>query len=241
MTSYRSLLSRSRTWIDLKFVKPLISKFHTRSEVFARVYERQNWGSDSAQGDFFSGQGSLPAHTSEYEAFVSNFINANPDIHVVLDIGCGDFQVAKRFLDRCDTKVTYIGADVVESLVLRNSRLFSSPRVTFCKLDAVEDSWPHADLVLIREVLQHLSLKSVSKIISKVSGAPYALVTDHCVYETLHPNVDLPDGAYARVALGSGTFLDRHPFNLHAEEVLNVRQPDGLTSLRTIVLYRTKL
>jgi len=238
--SYSSFLSRSRTWIDLKFVKPLRSKLQTRSEVFARVYERKNWGSDPAQGDFFSGEGSLPAHTAEYEAYVSNFINENPDIRVVLDIGCGDFQVAKRFLDRCDTKVTYIGADVVESLVRRNSRLFSSPRVTFGKLDAVEDSWPHADLVLIREVLQHLSLKSVAKIVSKLSEAPYALVTDHCVYETLQPNLDLPDGAYARVALGSGTFLDRNPFNLHAEEVLNVRQADGLTSLRTILLYRKK-
>jgi hypothetical protein len=46
---------------------------------------------------------------------------------------------------------------------------------------------------------------------------------------------------YARVALGSGTFLDKPPFNLPAEEVLNVRQADGLTSLRTIVLCRTKL
>jgi hypothetical protein len=120
MISYRSLLSRSRTWLDLKLVKPLMSKLQTRSEVFARIYERQNWGSDSAHGDFFSGQGSLPAHTSEYETYVSNFINSNSDIRVVLDIGCGDFQVAKRFLDRCHTNVTYIGADVVESLVLRN-------------------------------------------------------------------------------------------------------------------------
>jgi len=180
-------------------------------------------------------------HTSEYEAFVSNFINSNPDIRVVLDIGCGDFQVAKRFLALCSTNVTYIGADVVESLILRNCRLFSSPKVTFRKLDAVEDGWPEADLVLVREVLQHLSLKSVSKIVSKLSQARYALVTDHCVYETSHPNVDLPDGAYARVALGSGTFLDRHPFNLPAKEVLNVRQADGLTSLRTVVLYRKKL
>jgi SAM-dependent methyltransferase len=218
---------------------PLLSWRRSRSDVFARVYKSGDWGKDFAQGDYFSGPGSLPAYTREYEDFVCRFIQERDDIGVVLDIGCGDFQVAKRILDGCHNRVTYIGVDVVAGLVERNLRHFSSPNITFGKLDAVEDPWPNADLVLIREVLQHLSLKSVSKIVSKLTQFRYVLVTEHCAYETSHPNINLPDGPYARVAWGSGTYLDRPPFNLRAMEVLSIKQKDGITCLRTVLIQRT--
>jgi len=205
-----------------------------RDEIFGEIYRKNLWGR-GGEDDFFSGPGSTAKYTVEYENYVSQFIMKN-NINVLLDVGCGDFQVGKRILDYMDKRIVYIGVDMVDELIHRNKRLYSKDDVQFIKLDAVDDDLPKADLALIREVIQHLSIKSIKKLIKKLNNYKYVLITEHVVKNTSRPNIDIPDGQFARVDFESGTFLDKQPFNIDAEEVISVDLEDGVTCLRTLLI-----
>ena len=72
-----------------------------------------------------------------------------------MDVGCGDFSVASGFVDQLDE---YVGIDVVDSLIRRNSADFGRPGIRFLKANAAREELPKADVCLIRQVLQHLSM-----------------------------------------------------------------------------------
>ena len=81
---------------------------------------------------FWSGTGSTEEFTSEYARIIAAFI-ARHQISTVVDLGCGDFQVAKRILGL--TGFRYFGVDVVADLVSRNNEQFGNEDIRFLQAD----------------------------------------------------------------------------------------------------------
>jgi hypothetical protein len=116
--------------------------------------------------------------------------------------------------------VRYVGYDIVPELVARNARKFTSEGVEFRCLNVVERSPAPADLILVREVFQHLSNSEIQSALRMLQNRFVFLVVSEAVYVGLsaRPNRERPgDGVHARVLLKSGVFLDKPPFDITAE------------------------
>ncbi|NJO33651.1 MAG: hypothetical protein HC869_11415 [Rhodospirillales bacterium] len=83
----------------------------TVPETFEKIYAENKWGRAKNGARFYSGDGSLPKHSRAYEDFVVAIIEADGSISTWVDIGCGDFQVASRVLDRISRPIRYVGCD----------------------------------------------------------------------------------------------------------------------------------
>jgi hypothetical protein len=189
----------------------------TRSNaaIFGNIYENRLWGVGSDRdAPFYSGIGSYDPSVVQYVSLVIDVINRY-DIRNVMEIGCGDFAVASQYVGKCQK---YLGIEVVRALVEHNQRTYGTKVVSFLFVDASRTKLPPCDLCIIRQVLQHLSNKDIINIFSNIA-AKYILVTEHlpAAHKVTSFNLDKKPGADIRVSRGSGVFIDRPPFNLNAQ------------------------
>jgi len=204
------------------------------AKLFEKIYGNNSWGHSPMKEAYFSGQGSSPEFTKKYEAFVVNFIENN-NIHTLVDLGSGDFQVARRIIKQCSRKLNYIGCDIAQNLISYNIATFSQPNIQFKCLDMICDPLPKGDLVLIREVLQHLSNKQAIAALGNIQlYYEIAIITEAIMLHPVEFNLDKEPSAETRDKLNSGLYLDKPPFNLSVAETFDV--PCSSTeAYRTIV------
>jgi hypothetical protein len=209
----------------------------TPAEIFSTIYRKKLWGGRLSLGAC-SGSGSRDSSVVvPYIEAVSGLLRdlGRP---AVVDVGCGDFHVGSQLV-RWSRR--YAACDVVDFVIAQNRRKY--PHVDFHVLDAVSDDLPSGDVVLVRQVLQHLSNQQVSKILPKLCLYQYAIVTEHIPGSAdFIPNLDKETGADHRVNFGSGLVLTEPPFNLRAERVqvlCEVREFGGL--IRTTLFERPGL
>jgi len=113
----------------------------------------------------------------------------------VVDVGCGDWQFS-RHMDW--SGVDYTGTDASD-VVLENTRNFSQPGVRFVHADATRDALPCADLLLVKDVLQHWSNANITAFLPQLQKFRYALITGSFPpYALGHINRDMPAGANFR-------------------------------------------
>lgn len=148
--------------------------------IFDDIYKNNHWG-------FGSGNGSLPSVTKSYRKFLEDFIREN-DIKQAVDYGCGDWQFS-QLIDWGQAR--YTGLDIVKEVVTANKKQFQTAKVKFqvIKPDAVK--LPPGDLLITKDVLQHLSDKSVKLFLTKVVPKyKYVLITN-CNWpeETLNDSI----------------------------------------------------
>jgi hypothetical protein len=122
-----------------------------------------------------SGRGSDLDQTHIIEREIPIVLN---DFHVksVLDVPCGD----QNWMSRIDFKrIEYIGADIVPSLIKRNSVAFGSQLKKFIELDLTQSVPPKTDLIFCRDLFVHLSTKSINACLNNIreSGSTYLLTT----------------------------------------------------------------
>jgi SAM-dependent methyltransferase len=196
------------------------------ADTFADIYRKDIWGNGS-------GSGSDDRFATAYCDLVSEFARQNR-IDGILDIGCGDFRVGKLIVSR---GLRYLGVDVVQEVIERNQREYGSERVRFQCLDATLEKLPHAELCLIRQVLQHLSNDEIWRILQNCRDCKHILITEHVPLNPRALNIDKPHGPDTRIDFGrrSGVFLDASPFCLSIENVLEVPYTDGEV-LRTVYI-----
>jgi SAM-dependent methyltransferase len=175
--------------------------------VFSEIYENGAWGQTQA---FDSGSGSRGAAGEPYISLVRALI-AETRARRAVDIGCGDFRIASGFVDALET---YVGIDVVPSLIERNRAEFGRPGVSFIALDAAASEVPDGDICFIRQVLQHLSNAEIAAILERCSKFPVVVVTEHwpSPQRQRRPNRDKPHGGDTRVDLGSWVDISAEPF-----------------------------
>lgn len=185
------------------------------AQSFERIYANAEWGAAPDGGRFWSGNGSHPEHSAAYEAYIVALIDANPWIGSIVDIGCGDFQVSARILDRADRALDYTGLDVVRPLIEHHNATHAGPSRRFICCDASSEPVPLGDLGIIRQILQHLSNAQAMAILGKAARSfKAAVIVESLPLEPRAPNLDIGHGVTTRVALGSGIYIDEPPFSL---------------------------
>ncbi len=118
---------------------------------FERIYELRLWG-QSAEGEPLSGAGSTSEFTVGYRAFLEEFLERH-EILSVVDAGSGDWEFSK-LIDW--GSATCLGIDISRGMIDRTQRLYGSDRVRF-ELGDLRRTLPAADLLICKDVLQHLS------------------------------------------------------------------------------------
>ncbi len=207
-------------------------------QIFADVYKENTWGGE--KGTFYSGVGTSNPNTRIYLDNLIAFVKEHK-IQKILDIGCGDFSIMKQLTEA--VVVDYTGADVVEDLVNHHQLKFQNERTRFIQLNAINDSLPPADLVTIRQVLQHLSNDQIKKILGKLSAFRYVLITEHVpVTDDAEYNLDKIAGPHIRMRVNSGVFIDKPPFNITNTSVLfEYREDDKVKNKMVPAVIRTWL
>jgi SAM-dependent methyltransferase len=214
----------------------LVPRFHRRfqamplRDIFSTIYRERLWNSEHPE-PFDSGPGSSPSFAAPYCQRITRFIRDN-HITSLLDIGCGDFRIGRQL---AATGIHYTGVDIVPELITHLRENHAGPRVQFECIDATSEPLPPADLVVIREVLQHLTNAQIHSVLRQLEHYPHVIVTES-VPTSPHavPNLDKVQGPDVRLYANSGVFLDQPPFNLRTEELL--RLPHGPTA--TLVTSR---
>lgn len=187
---------------------------------FTAVYATKAWGDDGTA--FHSGPGTIEhAVTRPYLDLLAADFARLPSPPRVLDLGCGDFKLGRHIAPLTSG---YTGVDIVPALIVHNTLQYGSDTVRFLCADATEDDLPPADVVLVREVMQHMSNAQVSRLLARLKNYPMVYVTN------IEPpkdavdvmNRDLVPGPDTRGVFGSALFVDEPPFSFGGEIVLSV-------------------
>ncbi|MFN3565563.1 MAG: class I SAM-dependent methyltransferase [Burkholderiaceae bacterium] len=186
------------------------------AEAFDRVYAQGLWGASS---DEPSGSGSYGRWADEYVEHVRSLAELE-GLRTAVDVGCGDFHVGAELCDRFER---YEAIDASRLIIERNRERFRHlPHVRFSVLDATREPLPAADLIMIRQVLQHLSNAQIEAVLRNAEAAARRLivVAEHGLSaEAISAyNVDLGSHSPStRLALRSCVRIDRPPFDRRAQ------------------------
>lgn len=202
-------------------------------KAMAQIYEKNLWG--GAADSFYSGEGSHdPTLVIPYVKAVQEFLLRLPRPVRLCDLGCGDFNVGKQLLPFVQE---YYALDIVPELIQRNQKTFKADNLSFLCRDAAQDELPQADVVLVRQVLQHLCNNEIQQIISKLSQYRYVILTEHLPWGDFEPNLDIVSGQGIRLKKGSGVDLLAPPFNFRVrdtQEWVSVKPENRKGVLKTV-------
>ena len=201
------------------YLESLRYKGKDNRETFQKIYENRLWGDGSQQ--FYSGPGSHDAIV--VDPFVNKvlaFFKSLSNSPIVIDLGCGDFNVGSKLLEACKL---YIACDVVPELIEHNKIKFANNSVDFRCIDIAKDELPKGEVVIIRQVLQHLSNADIALVLPKLSSFKYLIITEHIPVGNFVSNLDKPSGLGIRMHNGikkdSGVVITEPPFNFKAASV----------------------
>lgn len=197
----------------------------TRAGRFEAIYANDVWRMGEA-GVPASGRGSSLDATETLRVELPALLD-RLGVTTLLDIGCGDFT----WMAHTPLRQTYVGIDIVPSVIAANTAQHASDTRQFLLLDAVDEPLPPADAVLCREVLFHLSLDDARRLIGNMLKQPRAwfiATTDRATGF----NADIVSGDFRLVN------LEAAPFNLPppAEAIADV----GVTGGRRMGVWRAE-
>lgn len=193
------------------------------AEAFDRIYEQGAWTNRGSR----SGAGSTGPWLDASAALV---VDSFP-LHElsVLEIGCGDLAFARLLAPQageyyaCDVSQRVIDACRPVADEHANLHLFQA--------DASVDPLPECDLVLIRQVLQHLPNDTIAQILTRPElTKAWVVIFEHVPSTDFKPNRDLPGpGPFTRLSLASGVDPSAPPFGLPFRLSARIASPANIT------------
>ena len=154
--------------------------------LFNSIYKSNSWGCGS-------GPGSNAQLCQGYIAFLQNFFKEN-NIQSIVDCGCGDWQFS-QFLDFSD--IDYHGFDVAEFVISKNQAQFQKENVRFSLYNGDFSTLPSADLLICKDVLQHLNNARIEAFLAQLPRFKFALITnDINGFAENELNKDITSSAY---------------------------------------------
>jgi len=198
-----SVVAISTVLNDLLIFARRLTGLDRHARVFNRYYLNNAWIGGG------SGSGSTAENTTAYREFLASFLRQF-EIKSVVDLGCGDWQFS-RLIDW--TGIDYLGIDV-SKVVLQNTKKFTNPNVRFANMDALSGDLPAADLLLVKDVIQHWSNSDIAHLIPVLNRYKYALITNTSHKNTTRINENIRPGACRPVDLSA------EPFNVNGSFVL---------------------
>lgn len=126
--------------------------------IFTNIYNKDVWGHGS-------GPGSLPENAALYVS-VLNWLIKEYNVTSVLDVGCGNWMFSEMINYQ---NVDYLGIDIVPNVIEQNIKKFQRSNLKFELQDCTSyTSEKVFDMVIIKDVLQHLSYENCHKILHNV-------------------------------------------------------------------------
>lgn len=174
--------------------------------VFEDIYQRNGWNGQES----LSGPGSGSAATARVIPWIKRIVQEEVVLSI-LDIGCGDgFWMP-------DVTVQYTGIDISPTAVDHARARHGSKSSQYWRYivgDASTIDLPRADMVIVRDVIQHLNWEDGKRLVDNVvrSGSFLLLASTFMGWE----NVPV-------IASGSEAYspdLQHEPFNLPQPELL---------------------
>lgn len=191
--------------MNRRFAVPFDPEFFARREAagestspldaFRHAFASRHWeGAESP-----SGPGSSLDQTAVIRREIPRLLS-RLGVRRLLDVPCGDFHWMST-VDLGD--VAYIGGDLLPELVEANVRQHAAPRREFRVVDLLSAELPHADLVLCRDCLVHLSFADAQRALANItrSGARWLLTT---TFPAQDANEEHRDGRLAPPRLHEG-------------------------------------
>lgn len=187
------------------FILKLISGKSRTQIIFNKIYRINNWGDTES----ISGPGSGLKNTENLRKELP-LILSELDTKSFLDIPCGDYFWMKEIILPLDL---YIGADIVDELVMRNKNLYGNEKRKFINLDITKDKLPKVDAVFCRDCLPHLSFKLIKASLRmiKLSGSKYFFTS---TYISCKENKDIRVGGFRPINLQIKPFNFPEPFRI---------------------------
>lgn len=140
-------------------------------EIFQDVYTNWRFG---GWPESKSGGGSTLDETEGIRQQIKQLVK-DKEIKSVVDVPCGDFNWMKDIVYSFES---YTGCDIVPELIADNQR-YANQIIKFQELDITQNEIPEADLLIVRDVIGHLSLEDGKKVIANIlnSKCKYLLTT----------------------------------------------------------------
>jgi hypothetical protein len=184
---------------DLRQARAATSQAEVKT-VFTDIYLDNTWEDSESR----SGPGSTLQYTENIRRELPRLLS-RLGIRLILDAPCGDFNWFK-LVPRTD--VSYLGGDIVESIVGRNQNDYGNQHTSFMLLDIIRDSLPKADLWLCRDCLFHFSNIDIFLTIDNFlrSDIKYLLTSTH---QECQENTNIQTGSFRELN------LERPPFSFH--------------------------
>jgi SAM-dependent methyltransferase len=169
------------------------------TNTFNRIYAEGTWGRDVA-GKGTSGTGSTLEITREYRAYLEDFIKTH-NVKSVVDAGCGDWT----FSSAIDWGgASYLGVDIASDVIAAVRARHEKPNIKF-QVGDITDDLPAADLLISKDVLQHLSNELVQNFVRnnlRTGKYKWAILTN----DRGRANADVASGGWRAIDLSAPPF-----------------------------------
>ena len=177
---------------------------------FDDVYKKAAWGVNP-EGHGSSGGGSTMKNTVIYRAFLQQFME-DKGVKSVVDAGCGDWEFSQSMnWDGID----YKGYDIVDSVIEEDKKKYAKPNIQFFAANIVAENLPPADLLLCKQVLQHLPLADVKTFLQQLPKYKHVLITDSVEPDSFSAdNRDIAPGDFRPLDITAP------PFNVKGAKIL---------------------
>jgi hypothetical protein len=179
-------------------------------EIFTKIYNGKIWGNGIETP--LSGTGSKPENSIIYVNIIKTYISEN-DINSILDFGHGSFEMWGSRGNEAFSGIEYLGIDLVKELSEKCNIKYGSLNRKFKFLDISHTSLPSADLLICKDVLQHLPTLDIYKLISSFSNFKSIIICND-IYTPSSILFELKEFIQIRKRV-KFLLIHRNPFFLH--------------------------
>lgn len=178
-------------------------------ERFTAIYKTNHWNDLESR----SGEGSTVENTQSIRLALPDLFEKYK-VRSILDAPCGDFNWMQDAIE--ETRIKYIGGDIVKPMIERNQTLFGDNMRSFIHLDLTKTPLPDVDLLFCRDCLFHLCYHDIARFFENFlnSSIPYLMTTSHTsTHDSPINNHDIATGDMRPIDLFSP------PFSLNKQHV----------------------
>ena len=140
-------------------------------KIFAEIYSKGVWGNGSSSKPL-SGSGSNPDNARPYVNLIKEFIQSR-SVSSVLDFGHGDWEMWKEYSFE---GVDYLGVDVAEGLSEKINSKYGNELRKFQFLDLAHEQLPNRDLLICKDVLQHLQIADIKDFLASCLNFKHVII-----------------------------------------------------------------
>ena len=179
-----------RLFIKSKFINE--KKLNDR---FLIIYKNNYWDNSET----VSGPGSTLKTTHNLRKELKKVIK-NYNIKSIFDAPCGDCNWIEKIIK--NSRIKYIGADIVNDIIIKNKKKFNDNKIAFKKMDITKEKIPKTDLFICRDFLFHLSYEDIFIFLKnlKKSNSKYLLISSHYKNEKIENiNKDIHSGDFRKI------------------------------------------